>query len=194
MTTPRRIGVLGIGNVFMSDDAIGPFVLKILESHCEFPANVVVRDVGTRGRTMASCFVDYEAMILIEAVAQSGRPGEVRLSRKNHLVRVPDTPHASPYNAGLVEALRFAELCGACPPDILLVGIVPESRELGRGLSPSVKAAVAPAISAVLAELCRLGACARARSQVTQPSIWWEETVCSESLLKETQHVPGYPG
>jgi hypothetical protein len=35
MRGARRIGVLGVGNVLMSDAGIGPFVLKILE----FPPN-----------------------------------------------------------------------------------------------------------------------------------------------------------
>lgn len=40
MSEARRIGVLGVGNVLVGDDGIGPFVLKILESHYEFPPGV----------------------------------------------------------------------------------------------------------------------------------------------------------
>jgi Ni,Fe-hydrogenase maturation factor len=39
MRGARRIGVPGVGNVLMSDDGIGPLVLKILESRYEFPSN-----------------------------------------------------------------------------------------------------------------------------------------------------------
>jgi hydrogenase maturation protease len=49
MSEARRIGVLGVGNVLMGDDGIGPFVLKILESRYEFPPNVVLHDLGTPG-------------------------------------------------------------------------------------------------------------------------------------------------
>jgi hydrogenase maturation protease len=49
MRGARRIVVLGVGNVLMSDEGIGPFVLKILESRYEFPPNVVLRDLGAPG-------------------------------------------------------------------------------------------------------------------------------------------------
>ncbi len=37
-----RIGVLGIGNVLMGDDAFGPYVVKVLEARYELPADVEV--------------------------------------------------------------------------------------------------------------------------------------------------------
>ena len=38
----KRIGVLSVGNVLMGDDGVGPYILKILESLYEFPAEVVL--------------------------------------------------------------------------------------------------------------------------------------------------------
>ena len=48
MRGARRIGVLGVDNVLMSDDGIGPFILKILESRYEFPPNVVLHGLEPR--------------------------------------------------------------------------------------------------------------------------------------------------
>jgi hydrogenase maturation protease len=181
MTAPQRIGVLGVGNVLMSDDGIGPFVLKILEARYEFPRNVVLHDLGTPGLGITSFFADYGAVILIDAVSAKGQPGDVRFYRKQQLVRVPIPQHVSPHDPALVEALLFAELSGLCPQDVLLVGVVPKSTELGCGLTEEVQAAVVPAISAVLAELHRLGVEARVRTQASIPSIWWQEKVALQS-------------
>ncbi len=185
MTAERRIGILGVGNVLMGDDGIGPFVLKILEASYEFPANVVLHDLGTPGLGITSFFADYDAIILLDAVSAKGQPGDVRLYRKDQLVRVPIPQRVSPHDPALVEALLFSELSGKCPEEVLLVGVVPANTELGCTLTASVRAAVVPAISAVLEELRRLGADTQARKHPVAPSIWWEEKVVSESVARE---------
>jgi hydrogenase maturation protease len=194
MTASRRIGVLGVGNVLMGDDGIGPFVVEVLHSLYDFPSNVALQDLGTPGLGITCFFADYDAIILVDAVSAKAQPGEIRLYRKDELVRVHIPQRVSPHDPALVESLLFAELSGNCPKEVLLVGVVPKTTELGCSLSEEAKASVAPVITAVLAELHRLGAHASLRKHAKHPSIWWEEKVSSESLEGETQDVPGYPG
>src|SRR3974390_76154 len=127
MTQRRRIGILGVGNILMGDDGVGPFGLKILESRYEFPPNVVLDDLGTPGLGITSFFSDYDAIILIDAVRAAGCPGDLRLYRKDQLVQTRIQPRVSPHDPALVEALLFAELSGVCPKDVMLVGIIPEA-------------------------------------------------------------------
>jgi hydrogenase maturation protease len=133
----KRIGVLSVGNVLMGDDGVGPYILKILESRYEFPPNVVLDDLGTPGLGITSFFSDYDAIILIDAVLASGRPGDLKLYRKDRLVQIQIQPRLSPHDPALVEALLFAELSGTCPKEVLLVGVIPESCELGCAMSPA---------------------------------------------------------
>jgi hydrogenase maturation protease len=193
MTDSRRIGILSVGNVLMGDDGIGPYILKILESCYEFPPNVVVHDLGTPGLGITSFFADYDAIILIDAVSAKGQPGDVRLYRKDQLVRVPIPQRVSPHDPALVEALLFAEFSGKCPQDVLLVGVVPQRVELGCEITPPVRNAAVPAISSILAELTRLGIQPHLRDCALPPSIWWQENV-SSSCPEEEDHVPGYSG
>jgi hydrogenase maturation protease len=193
MTDLPRIGVLGIGNVLMGDDGIGPFVVKILESRYDFPDNVVLHDLGTPGLGITSFFADYDSVILIDAVSAKAAPGAVRTYRKHQLVRVPIPQRVSPHDPALVESLLFAELSGRCPKEVLLVGVVPKTTELGCCLSHEVKSSVVPVISAVLAELHRLNASPRARVDATIPFIWWEEQIDSDRP-GEDRNVPGYSG
>jgi hydrogenase maturation protease len=194
MTDPRRIGVLGVGNVLMGDDGIGPFVVKIFESRYDFPPNVVLHDLGTPGLGITAFFADYDVIILIDAVSAKAAPGNVCLYRKDQLVRVPIPQRVSPHDPALVEALLFAEFSGKCPQEVLLVGVVPKTTELGCTLSDEVKDSVPPVISALLAELHRLGAHPQTRPNAPAPSIWWEDKVVSKCALGEALHVPGYPG
>lgn len=191
MTCSPRIGVLSVGNVLMGDDGIGPYTLKILESRYEFPGNVTLLDLGTPGLGITSFFADYDSVILIDAVSAKGEPGQVFLYRKDQLVRVPIPQRVSPHDPALVEALLFAEFSGKCPSEVALIGIVPETVELGCEISQKVRAAVEPAIFAILAELDRLGVQPLPREQALPPSIWWQENVSSKGPAGEG-HVPGY--
>jgi len=194
MTNGPRIGVLGIGNVLMGDDGIGPFIVRILESRYEFPDHVVLHDLGTPGLGITSFFADYDVVILIDAVAANAAPGSVRTYRKHQLVRVPIPQRVSPHDPALVESLLFAELSGKCPKEVLLVGIVPKTTELGCCLSQEVRSSVPPVISAVLAELNRFNASPRTRADARNPSIWWEEKVVSEPDPGEDLYVSGHSG
>lgn len=194
MSETRRIGVLGIGNVLMGDDGVGPYTVKLLEARHEFPKQVEVQDVGTPGLGITSVFSEYDAIILIDAVSAKKNPGEVKLYRKDELVQVPLKPRVSPHDPALVEALLFAELSGKCPKEVLLVGVVPEACELGCGLSAAVQAGVETAIGAVLTELERLGAPAQLKARPDVPSIWWEKEASKDSLVEGLAHVSGHPG
>ena len=180
MMPTKRIGVLSVGNVLMGDDAIGPYILKILESRYEFASNVVLDDLGTPGLGITSFFSEYDAIILIDAVRTSGRPGELRLYRKDKLVQTRFQPRISPHDPALVEALLFAELSGVCPKEVLLIGVIPETCDLGCSMSPAMLDAVEPALAAIMVELHRLQAIPRLRSKPTTPSLWWHDRLPSE--------------
>jgi len=182
MTAPRRIGVFGVGNVLMSDDGIGPHVLKTLEAHCCFPPHVVLHDLGAPGPDLTLFLARYDAVILIHTV-NAGRPGEIQVYRKRQLLGVPKASSVIPNDPAVLNALLCAESAGKSPQELLLVGVVPESTGVGCGLSESVRTAVAGAVSVILAELYRLGTCVRARSEAEEPSHRHEEKVSSECQL-----------
>jgi hydrogenase maturation protease len=194
LSETRRIGVLGIGNVLMGDDGVGPYTVKLLEARYEFPEQVSLQDVGTPGLGISSVFSEYDALILIDAVSAKKNPGEVKLYRKNELVQVPLKPRVSPHDPALVEALLFAELSGKCPQEVVLVGVVPEVCELGCGLSAAVQAGVETAIGVVLVELEQLGAPVKMKARPDVPRIWWEKEARTDSLVEGLAHVSGHPG
>ena len=177
----------------MGDDSVGPYILKILESRYEFPAEVVLDDLGTPGIGITCFFSDYHAVILIDAVCASGRPGELKLYRKDQLVNIPIQMRVSPHDPALVEALLFAELSGICPKDVLLVGLVPESCELGCVMSPAMIEAIEPALRAIMVELQRFHIVPRLRATPIAPSIWWSDRLTSKSEEGVSAYVFGDP-
>jgi hydrogenase maturation protease len=173
VTTRPTVAVLGLGNVLLGDDGVGPFVIETLRAGHELPDNVSLTDLGTPGLGLPAYLSECDAVILVDAVSATGAPGEVRLYRREDIDDVPLKPRVSPHDPAVQEALFLVDLAGRGPRDLLLVGIIPEQTTVGAGLSEAVRRACQPAIDAVLRELARLGVPATPRRVADRPDIWW---------------------
>jgi hydrogenase maturation protease len=173
VTTTHR--VVGLGNVLMGDDAFGPWVVQVLLAGYEFPPGVAVEDLGTPGLDLIPWVTGLETLILVDTVRASAAPGTLRTYRRDEILRHPPATRLSPHDPGLKEALLTAEFVGRAPQDVVLIGVVPKSAEMGVGLSHAVKSAVEPAAEAVLAELGRLGMAGEPRLMPRRPEIWWDD-------------------
>jgi hydrogenase maturation protease len=174
-----QICLMGIGNVLMGDDALGPFVVESLQAAFELPRNVTVLDAGTPGLDLTLYLDGFDAIIAVDALHAGpghvhGKPGEVRAFRRKDLLAGGLPIVLSPHEPTLREALFRLDVLGRCPPDVLLVGTYPERVETGTGLSPAVRAAVPFIQVQVLRELQRLGARATPRREPQPARIWWE--------------------
>lgn len=170
-----RVAVLGLGNILMGDDAVGPYVLELLEAELDLPADLELRDLGTPGPELAHIVEGLDALIVIDTVrVRDGAPGEIRLLRRPDIVKGAVPERLSPHDPSLRGALLAAGLLGRSPQEVLLVGIVPGQAELGIGFTPAVQAALPKAVAAVAAELQRLGVPANRRAEPRKPDVWWE--------------------
>jgi hydrogenase maturation protease len=171
-----KVAVLGLGNVLVGDDALGPTAVAVLQATCELPPGVSALDAGTPGADLVPFIAGLDALVLIDTVRSAGSPGELRLYRREQLLATPASPRLSPHDPGLGPALMAAEMMGESPREVLLVGVIPQRVETGIGLSPAVKDSLPAVVAAVLAELERLGHPARRRAQPLTPDLWWEAT------------------
>lgn len=172
-----RIVVLGIGNVLMGDDAVGPHVVKLLEAGWEFPPEVAVVEAGTPGLDLTVFLHGVEAALVVDAVhARGAAPGEVRRYDREALLAGSPVLAMSPHEPGLREALLTLDFTGGGPRQVRLLGVVPAVVDAGAGLSATVRAAVPSLLEAVLAELASLGAAPRRREPPSEPDLWWERS------------------
>jgi hydrogenase maturation protease len=170
-----RIGVIGLGNVLMGDDAFGPYAIKILCSSYTFPDEVALMDLGTASLDLVAYVEDLDIAIIIDCVHSKGEAGELRLYDREAILNNPVQPRISPHEPGLKEALLICEFGGRGPREALLVGVIPETTAKVVGLSSPVKKAVPLALGLVLGELKRLGVDILLKQLPVQPDIWWEK-------------------
>lgn len=170
-----QVAILGLGNILMGDDALGPHVIAHLIAGYEFPPEVTVEDLGTPGLDLHPHLAGHEVVILVDVVKSEGNPGELRLYNKSEILKHFPGPRVSPHDPGVKEALLALEFSDADPAEVLVVGVIPDTvSNLAVGLSAAVRAAIPAVEAAVLAELNRLGLAATLRQPRPEANIWWE--------------------
>ena len=174
MEDPQPIRILGVGNVLCTDDGLGPYTIKVLEAHYEFPEGVEVIDLGTPGMDLTPYLADARLVIVIDTVRGDDGPGSLRVLRDREIVAKPPPSRMSPHEPGLREALMATEFADSSPDEIVFIGVVPESTGQCTRLSDPVMAAVPEVIENVVAEMEKLNRPILERDPPGEIEIWWE--------------------
>lgn len=182
------VRVLGLGNVLMGDDALGPWVIHRLEATHTFPPEVEVVDVGTPGLDLVPYVSGPCGIILVDTVHSKGaEPGDIRKYDRDALVKFGPKPRLSPHDPGVTEAILAVEMAGDPPAYVTLVGVVPGSVKAGVGLTPALQNAVVRAADAIVAELTARGFDVRPRltDAASVPVPWWEAPAAASAPAPE---------
>ncbi len=152
--------VLGLGNLVMSDDALGSRAIVELERRYRFPEQVALIDGGTLGLDLLPRLEGIDKLLVIDALQMGAAPGAVfRLSGE-------EVPRAfanklSVHQMGLQDLLAVAELQGHLPAELVVWGTQSASIEMGMEMSPPVQQAMEEVIAGVVRELTDWGAAPR---------------------------------
>jgi len=157
------ISILGLGNVLMGDDGLGPAVINAFDAEFTVGADVQVIDLGTPGLDLLPWLADVDRVILVDTVKSDLPPGTLRIYDKADLLRQVPIARTGPHDPGVKEALLALEFAGRAPHDVVVIGVVPQSTELTLALTPAVAAAIPAAVAAIATALATFGAPAIAR-------------------------------
>jgi hydrogenase maturation protease len=168
------VRVLGVGNVLVGDDGLGPYTVRVLESEFEFDEAVEVLDVGTPGLDFTPYLENARSVIVVDTVKSDAEPGTIKIYRQDEILAMPVPARTNPHEPGLREALMATELTDCSPGEVVLVGVVPS--ELGDQplLSDPIRAAVPRVVDAIVDELRRLDLEPTRRATPLPLDIWWE--------------------
>lgn len=152
--------VLGLGNLVMTDDALGSRSVQELEKRYRFPERVTLLDGGTLGLDLLPRLEGIDQLLVIDALQMGAEPGSVfRLAGE-------EVPRAfanklSVHQMGLQDLLAVAELQGHLPPQLVVWGAQSESIEMGMEMTAAVVAAMEQVVAGVVRELSDWGAAPR---------------------------------
>jgi hydrogenase maturation protease len=155
-SSPAPTLVLGIGNILMADDGVGPRVVEELEKLKEsaLPASVDLIEGGTSGLALVDWLEGRTKLIVIDAILEGGEPGSIHRMVPDDLDE-GSSAAVSLHDFGLPDALRMARQLGFAPAQVIIFGIVAKEILPRMELSPEVARAVPEAVKLVLEELAR---------------------------------------
>lgn len=168
-----RICVAGIGNVLLGDDGFGPLAVEMLRCTYECGPSVEILDLGTPGLDLAPYLYDTDVVVIVDAVHAEKKPGTLCIYFEADLLSRRPQLHLNAHDPGVQESLARLRLAGHAPSELIIIGVVPESCALGKGMSPSVLRGSLAAIDSIVHLLVDRGVDCRRRRVPVQPNLLW---------------------
>ena len=109
-------------------------------------------DGGTLGLDLLPQLEGIDRLLIVDAVETGNAPGSLVRLTGEEIPMVMETK-LSPHQMGLKDLLAVAMLMGIKPPEMVLLGIQPETIDIGLDLSPAVEAQFGTLVQNVLREL-----------------------------------------
>ncbi len=150
-----KIKIIGLGNPFMGDDAVGVLVARQLHAYAS--AHISVLEGGLAGLNLLDDMEDIDTLILIDAVHSHSKVGTIlRFTIPQDLEEIGKlawgTSASSTHAFGLAEALTLAHTLEVLPTHVVLFGIELCHIQKGQALSPPVSKAMTGLVNQIRLE------------------------------------------
>ena len=130
--------VVGIGNLLFRDDGVGVIVVAFLKKNFSFSPQVELLDGGTLGFNLIEYFLEYDNVLLVDAISLDDEPGEIYVIPSAELLGsggYKKTAHE-------VEVVSMLEACELYEKraNVTVYGIVPkDAQSVEIGLSEVIE-------------------------------------------------------
>ncbi|MBI5217119.1 MAG: hydrogenase maturation protease [Ignavibacteriae bacterium] len=132
--------VIGIGNQFRSDDAIGILVAREVAS-LNIPDVEVIEHSG-EGASLLETWMNYPTVIIIDAVVSGAETGTTHILDACQQNIPSEFFHYSSHAFGLAEAVELARTLNKLPAQMTIFGVEGINYDFGESLSSKVLEAV----------------------------------------------------
>ncbi len=151
-----KISLIGLGNLLLGDEGVGVHAVEALKRKYDFPEEVRLLDGGTLGLDLLHLIEGMDGVLFIDAVDLKKKPGTIAVIEGEGLPSLLE-PKLSLHHVGLADLLLASSLLGTRPAEIALVGIQPETVEIGLELSKTVMDRFETLLRAVVEKLREWG-------------------------------------
>jgi hydrogenase maturation protease len=144
------IRIIGLGNEFRGDDAVGLLAARRLQGIVSDRAEVV--EAGSAGVELLELMKGASVVLLIDAARSGQAPGTIHRLDASAGPIAPALFPRSTHAVGVAEALELARTLGVLPAKVMVYGIEAGDTEVGHSLSPQVSHALNEVIELVRRE------------------------------------------
>jgi hydrogenase maturation protease len=142
--------VIGVGNRWRRDDAVGLEVINALRGRVS--DDVVLVESDGEPTRLLDAFAQAPKIIMVDAVVTGGEPGTIYRFTDEELPNQMGIGQSS-HLVQLVETIALGKLLDKLPNGLVLIGIEATDFDNGEGMTEPVAAGVTAAVEAVLADL-----------------------------------------
>lgn len=150
--------MLGIGNTLFSDEGIGVHVVRRLRERAGDMPDVTLLDGGTLSFTLAESIAAADNLIVVDAARMGEEPGTLQCLQDEEMDLYLLGGGKSVHEVGLGDLMDIARLSDTLPHRRALLAIEPEKVDWGDAPTPTVAAAIEPAVEMALGLLEDWGA------------------------------------
>jgi hydrogenase maturation protease len=179
---PSRVSVIGIGNILLGDDGFGPVAVEIFRCLYQCSPTVKLLDLGTPGLDIAPYLYDVELVILVDSVRAHGKPGTLSIYSESDILSGQAQLRLSSHDPGVLESLVQLRLAGHAPTEVILVGAVPESCDVGLRISPAALSAASLAAATIADVLLQRSVPCSRRPTADEGNFWWLSSIQQQSI------------
>jgi hydrogenase maturation protease len=144
--------IIGIGNDFQGDDAVGRIIARKIE-RLHLP-NVDVLERSGEAAELIDAWKGEDSVVLIDAMVSGAEPGTLKR------FDVSDKPlprtlfqHVSSHTFSVAESIELARALNALPNNIVVYGVEAVRFEAGDALSTGIDIALDDIVKQILLEL-----------------------------------------
>jgi hydrogenase maturation protease len=147
---PKPVLVIGVGNWYRGDDAVGLVVARKLRA-MNIPEIVSCEESG-EGMALMEAWTAAEHVIIVDASSSGSPPGTVHKLDADEMMIPTAFFRYSSHAFSVAEAIEMARALSCLPPRLTVYGIEGEDFAPGVHLSPEVEQALEKVIKQVIDE------------------------------------------
>jgi hydrogenase maturation protease len=146
--------LIGVGNEFRNDDALGLLIAREFRRRC--PEGLAVLENDGDGASIVSALQEVREAVLVDAIRSGAVPGTIHRvdMAAEHLPA--SLEFGGTHGFGVAQAVETARQLKCLPRHLILCGIEGATFEIGRGLSDPVLRSVPRLITLIETELRNL--------------------------------------
>jgi hydrogenase maturation protease len=133
----NSIALIGLGNILLKDEGVGVHAVEALKRNYDFPEEVRLIDGGTLGLDLLPLIEGAEKILFVDAMELKKEPGAIAVIEDQEIPSLLE-PKLSLHHVGLSDLLFASRFMGNQPAKMALIGIQPETMEIGLDLSPAI--------------------------------------------------------
>jgi hydrogenase maturation protease len=138
MRHKSNVLLIGLGNILLRDEGVGVHVIHVLKERYHFNPFIEIIDGGTLGLDLLPLLEERDKILFIDAIDFGKEPGHLGEIQGEEISSAFQTKLCV-HHIGLPDLLLAAKWMDMDPTKICLIGIQPESMDMGLEMTELIK-------------------------------------------------------